>query len=58
MKFHKLLVFMMVFSLAVISSPTFAQDDDDDDDGEMVEEEMDEEMWQAQMDEYTAGKQI
>ncbi|MBK9332479.1 MAG: LysM peptidoglycan-binding domain-containing protein [Ignavibacteria bacterium] len=56
MKFHKLLVFMMVFSLAVISSPTFAQDDDDDDDGEMMEEEMDEEMWQAQMDEYTARK--
>src|SRR6186997_458042 len=54
MKFHKLLVFMMVFSLAVITNSTFAQDDDDDDDMEEVE--MDEETWQAQMDEYTARK--
>lgn len=51
MKFHKLLIFMMVFSLAVITNSAFAQDDDDD----MEEpEEMDEDMWQAQMDEYTA----
>ncbi len=54
MKFHKLLVFMMVFSLAVFANASIAQDDDDDDD--MEEEEMDEEMWQAQMDEYTAKK--
>ncbi|MDQ3193622.1 MAG: hypothetical protein M3P82_01350, partial [Bacteroidota bacterium] len=55
MKFHKLLVFMMVFSLAVTS--VFAQDDDDDDDDDMSEEEeMDEDMWQAQMDEFTAKR--
>ena len=52
MKFHKLLVFMMVFSLAVFAKSAVAQDDDD------MEEpvEMDEETWQAQMDEYTARK--
>ncbi len=33
MKFHKLLVFMMVFSLAVFAnSSVYSQDDDDDDD--------------------------
>ena len=53
MKFHKLLVFMMVFSLAVFAKASFAQDDDDDD-AEAEEVEMDEDMWQAQMDEYTA----
>lgn len=57
MKFHKLLVFMMVFSLAVFAkSSVFAQDDDDDDDDDSGMEEMDEETWQAQMDEYTARK--
>lgn len=57
MKFHKLLVFMMVFSLAVFAKSVFAQDDDDDDDDMSEEpEEMDEDMWQAQMDEYTAKK--
>jgi nucleoid-associated protein YgaU len=55
MKFHKLLIFMMVFSLAVISNSVFAQDDDDDETMEEPEE-MDEETWQAQMDEYTARK--
>ena len=55
MKFHKLLVFMMVFSLAVFSKSAFAQDDDDDDDATEGEE-MDEDTWQAQMDEYTARK--
>ncbi|MEO6696146.1 MAG: LysM peptidoglycan-binding domain-containing protein [Ignavibacteria bacterium] len=55
MKFHKLLVFMMVFSLAVFAKASFAQDDDDDDD-DMEEVEMDEEMWQSQMDEYTARR--
>ncbi len=45
----------MVFSLAVISNSAFAQDDDDDDDMSS-EEEMDEDTWQAQMDEYTARK--
>jgi len=54
MKFHKLLVFMMVFSLAVFAKSTvFAQDDDDDD---ATSEEMDSDTWQAQMDEYTAKK--
>lgn len=56
MKFHKLLVFMMVFSLAVFAKSVFAQDDDDDDDDMEEPEEMDEDMWQAQMDEYTAKK--
>jgi len=47
---------MMMFSLAVFAnSSVFAQDDDDDDDMEEPEE-MDEDMWQAQMDEYTAKK--
>jgi len=46
----------MVFSLAVLANSAFAQDDDDDDDGSMDEEEMDEDTWQAQMDEYTARK--
>ncbi|MEO8664557.1 MAG: LysM peptidoglycan-binding domain-containing protein [Ignavibacteria bacterium] len=57
MKFHKLVLFMMVFSLAVFAnSSVFAQDDDDDDDMSEEPEEMDEDMWQAQMDEYTAKK--
>ncbi len=56
MKFHKLLVFMMVFSLAVFAKSAFAQDDDDDDDDTGGMEEMDEDEWQAQMDEYTAKK--
>ncbi|MBV6478720.1 MAG: hypothetical protein HGGPFJEG_01477 [Ignavibacteria bacterium] len=56
MKFHKLLVFMMVFSLAVFANVVSAQDDDDDDEMEAEEVEMDEETWQAQMDEYTARK--
>lgn len=56
MKFHKLLIFMMVFSLAVFAKNVFAQDDDDDDDNGAEPEEMDEETWQAQMDEYTAKK--
>lgn len=54
MKFHKMLIFMMVFSLAVFAKVSVAQDDDDDDMEEPVE--MDEETWQAQMDEYTARK--
>ena len=47
---------MMVFSLAVFAKASFAQDDDDDDDDDMEEMEMDEEMWQSQMDEFTAKK--
>lgn len=46
----------MVFSLAVFAKSVFAQDDDDDDDDMEEPEEMDEDMWQAQMDEYTAKK--
>ncbi|HMS65544.1 MAG TPA: LysM peptidoglycan-binding domain-containing protein [Ignavibacteria bacterium] len=46
---------MMVFSLAVFAKASFAQDDDDDDDDMSSDgEEMDEDTWQAQMDEYTA----
>lgn len=47
---------MMVFSLAVFANVVSAQDDDDDDEMEAEEVEMDEETWQAQMDEYTARK--
>lgn len=46
---------MMVFSLAVFAKSAIAQDDDDDDDAGTGEE-MDEDTWQAQMDEYTAKK--
>ncbi|MEO8208964.1 MAG: LysM peptidoglycan-binding domain-containing protein [bacterium] len=56
MKFHKLLVFMMVFSLAVFAKSAFAQDDDDDDDDSGDMEEMDEDTWEAQMAEYTTKK--
>ena len=56
MKFHKLLVFMMVFSLAVFANSSVYSQDDDDDDDMSEPEEMDEDMWQAQMDEYTAKK--
>ncbi len=59
MKFDKLLLFLIVFSLAVFAnSAVYGHDDDDDDDEEMrmEEEEMDEEAWQAQMDEYTARR--
>jgi nucleoid-associated protein YgaU len=55
MKFHKLLVFMMAFSLAVFAKSAIAQDDDDDG-TDVTENEMDEDQWQAQMDEYTAKK--
>ena len=48
MKFHKLLVFMLVFSLAVMTSKSvFAQDEPT---------EMTMEDWQKMMDEYTAKK--
>jgi hypothetical protein len=52
MKFHKLFIFMMIFSLAVIanSSQVVAQDDD------MYMEELDEEEWQRQMDECDARR--
>ena len=56
MKFHKLLVFMMVFSLAVFANSSVYSQDDDDDDDMSEPEEMDEDMWQAQMEEYTAKK--
>jgi nucleoid-associated protein YgaU len=55
MKFHKLLVFMMAFSLAVFVKSAIAQDDDDDG-SDVTENEMTEDQWQAQMDEYTAKK--
>jgi len=59
MKYHKLLVLMLAFGLVFCTKASiFAQDDDDDDDmddeGQM--EEMDEEEWQMQMDDYNAQK--
>ena len=56
MKFHKLLLFMMVFSLAVFANSSVYSQDDDDDDDMSSNEEMDSDQWQAQMDEYTAKK--
>ncbi len=59
MKLYKL---MLLFALCVglsfsTNAKLFAQDDDDDDDDDDAEmEEMDEEEWQRQMDEYNAQK--
>ena len=59
MKLYKL---MLLFALCVgltfsTNGKLFAQDDDDDDDDDDAEmEEMDEEEWQRQMDEYNAQK--
>jgi hypothetical protein len=54
MKFHKLFIFMMIFSFAVITNSSDLKAQDDDDDMEM--EEMDEEEWQRQMDECDARR--
>ena len=54
MKFYKLAILFLAFSLTSSVSAVFAQDDDDDDDDDM--EEMDEEEWQRQMDELTVRK--
>lgn len=58
MKYHKLLVLMLAFGLVFCTKASiFAQDDDDDDmDDEGQMEEMDEEEWQMQMDDYNAQK--
>jgi predicted RNase H-like nuclease (RuvC/YqgF family) len=53
MKFYKLAILLLAFSLTTSVSSVFAQDDDDDDDDM---EEMDEEEWQRQMDELTTRK--
>ncbi len=45
---------MLAFGLSLNNANIFAQDDDDDEEVEM--EEMDEEEWQRQMDEYNAQK--
>jgi outer membrane murein-binding lipoprotein Lpp len=51
MKFHKLLIALLVLSLTLgVNLSVFAQDE------ETEEPEMDEEQWQQQMDEYTAKK--
>ena len=54
MKFYKLAILFLAFSLTTSVSSVLAQDDDDDDDDGM--EEMDEEEWQRQMDELTTRK--
>ncbi len=55
MKLHKLVLFAVCFSLVFLAkAPLFAQDDDDDNGQQM--EEMDEETWQKQMDDYNAQK--
>ena len=55
MKLHKLVIFAIAFSLIFLAkAPLFAQDDDDDNGQQM--EEMDEETWQKQMDDYTKQK--
>ncbi|MCU0371699.1 MAG: LysM peptidoglycan-binding domain-containing protein [Ignavibacteria bacterium] len=52
MKFHKLLIALLVLSLTLgVKLSVFAQDEE-----ETEEPEMDEEQWQQQMDEYTAKK--
>jgi len=56
MKLHKLmLMFLLALGLTFTSNvKLFAQDDDDDNTGDM--EEMDEDAWQKQMDDYNAQK--
>ena len=55
MKLHKLILFAVCFSLVFLAkAPLFAQDDDDETNNQM--EEMDEETWQKQMDDYNNQK--
>ena len=58
MKLHKLmLMFLLALGLTFsTNAKLFAQDDDDDDDNNGEMEEMDEEEWQKQMDDYNAQK--
>jgi hypothetical protein len=58
MKLFKLLALYGIFMGLIFSANIFAQDDDDDDDDddEVEIEEMDEEEWQRQMDEYGAQR--
>jgi LysM repeat protein len=56
MKLHKLIIFVLAFGLVFLSkAPLFAQDDDDEEANQQMEE-MDEETWQKQMDDYNAQK--
>ena len=56
MKYHKMIIFAVAFSLVFLAkAPLFAQDDDDDNQGQQMEE-MDEDTWQKQMDDYNAQK--
>ena len=56
MKLHKLVIFVLAFGLVFLSkAPLFAQDDDDEETNQQMEE-MDEETWQKQMDDYNAQK--
>jgi LysM repeat protein len=56
MKLHKLIILMVAFGLVFLAkAPLFAQDDDDDEQNAQMEE-MDEETWQKQMDDYNAQK--
>jgi len=56
MKLHKLIIFVLAFGLVFLAkAPLFAQDDDDEQTTQQMEE-MDEETWQKQMDDYNAQK--
>lgn len=56
MKLHKLIILMVAFGLVFLAkAPLFAQDDDDEEQNAQMEE-MDEETWQKQMDDYNAQK--
>jgi LysM repeat protein len=57
MKLRKLILFFLSLGLIFSTKATlFAQDDDDDDQQQTQMEEMDEEEWQKQMDDYNAQK--
>jgi len=57
MKYRKLILFFLSLGLIFFGKANlFAQDDDDDDQTQTQMEEMDEEQWQKQMDDYNAQK--
>jgi LysM repeat protein len=56
MKLNKLIILVLAFGLVFLAkAPLFAQDDDDEEQNAQMEE-MDEETWQKQMDDYNAQK--
>jgi len=56
MKLYKSIIFLLAFGLVFLAkAPLFAQDDDDEQTTQQMEE-MDEETWQKQMDDYNAQK--